>query len=173
MDTAARETAFRTVAPGGTPCVWTAAGVARCTPETLRVIVGLLLEPRDLRALAAPTGGAAPALRTSRALDLLVGRAAGDGALAARVAASCARRTAAVAHLLECSPYEALALWARHGDTLSRREVGALLARLACVGDGALEPLARRLCRDVQLAALRSLPADGVGESASAVASGS
>lgn len=148
--------------------VWSAHVVRSCDPEVLSLIVALLLDGEELRALldhGASRAGRAWSLAAM--IRSTVDRARDDLDFAERLALHLGRQAedqtrgqidgTDESRATRWSPYEALDTWARRRDDISSAQIAHILSTLAFSRDPVLTSLAERLCREVQIEAIRRL----------------
>jgi hypothetical protein len=137
---------------------WSAEVLRSCKPEVLSLIVALLLDPEDLRAVlaqGAPVGGRAWSL--AGMIRVTVERVRDDHEFAKRLAERLGRQAGCDTGSVRWSPYQALEAWARRRDDVSSEQIARVLSTLAFSHDRVLTSLAERLCREVQLEAIQRL----------------
>jgi hypothetical protein len=149
-------------APRLRAAAWSAHVVRSCAPEVLSLIVALLLDAEELRSLLQHgTSGNGRAWSLAGMIKATVDRAREDWNFAERLAARLGRQAGCEIGGKRWSPYEALDTWARRRDDISSAQIALVLSTLAFSRDPVLTSLAERLCREVQIEAIRRLRSVG------------
>jgi hypothetical protein len=138
--------------------VWSAETLRSCDPETLSLIIALLLDAEELHAIVArsePIGGRSWSL--AGMIRATVERVHRDPEFAGRLGGRLSERIARENGGERWSAYQALEAWAGRREDTSSGQIALVLSTLAFSPDPVVTSLAGRLCREVQLEAVQRL----------------